>query len=82
MVLEKLAHSAPMLPGDCGSIWLMSGLCSITREGEHKPQEEGGSLSQKERRRPSDGTRPGSAASACLVQDRAAVCHVVCMLCD
>ena len=40
MVLEKLAHSAPMLPGDRGSIWLMSGLCSITREGEHKFQED------------------------------------------
>ena len=40
MVLEKLEHSAPMLPGDLGSIWLMSGLSSITREGEHKFQED------------------------------------------
>ena len=40
MVLEKLAHRALMLPGDRGSIWLMSGLCSITREGEHTFQED------------------------------------------
>ena len=40
MVLEKLEHSAPMLPGDLGSIWLMSGLSSITREGENKFQED------------------------------------------
>ena len=40
MILEKLVHSAPMLPGDCGSIRLMSGLCSITREGEHTFQED------------------------------------------
>ena len=40
MVLEKLAHRAPMLPGDRGSIWLMSELCSITREGEHTFQED------------------------------------------
>ena len=39
MVLGKLAHSALMSPGDRGSIWLMSGLCSITREGEHKFQD-------------------------------------------
>ena len=36
MVLKKLA----MVPGDRGSIWLMSGLCSITREGEQKFQED------------------------------------------
>ena len=82
MVLGKLAHSALMSPGDRGSTWLRPGRGSITREGEHKPQEEGGSLSQKERRRPSDGTRPGSAASACLAQDRAALCRVASMSCD
>ena len=40
MVLEKLMHRAPLSPGAHGSVWLVSGLCSITREGEHKFQED------------------------------------------
>lgn len=81
MVLEKLAGSAPMSPGDHGSIWLMAGLCSVLGEGGHQFQEDRGSLSQEEQRGISDGTHPGSATSAWLVQDRAAVCCVALRLC-
>ena len=82
MVLEKLAHRAPMLPGDCGNIYTVdvSTLLHHKREGDSKKT--GGSLSQKEQRWLSEGTHLGSPNSARVVQDRAAAGCVLLMSCD
>lgn len=82
MVLEKLAHRAPMLPGDCGNIYMVDVWTLLHHKREGDSKKTGGSLSQKEQRWLSEGTHLGSANSACLVQDRAAVGCVVLTSCD
>lgn len=70
MVLEKLAHSAPMLPGDRGSIWL----CSITRgRGAQISRRQVGHWSQKEQRQLS-GRHSSWPSCLCLLGTGQGIC--------